>query len=53
MIMVNAKTKAKYNQMYQLQNEPETTISSLYPQISGQKCKPSVTGGQCLYSISI
>ena len=52
MIMVNAKTKAKYIQMYQLQNEPQTTVSSIYPQISGQKCKPSVTGGQC-YNISI
>jgi hypothetical protein len=53
MIMVNAKTKAKYIQMYQLQNEPQTTLSSIYPQISGQKCLPNATDGQCLYHISI
>jgi hypothetical protein len=53
MIMINAKSKAKYNQMYQLQNNPQTTISSMYPQITGQKCLPNATDGQCSYSISI
>jgi hypothetical protein len=53
MIMVNAKSKAKYNQMYQLQNNPQTTISSMYPQITGQKCTPNATDGKCSYSISI
>ena len=28
---------------------PQTTLSSMYPQISGQMCPPITTQGQCLF----
>ena len=55
MIITNAKSRNKYNQMNLQQNNqyPQTTLSSMYPQITGQKCTPNATDGQCSYSISI
>ena len=50
-IIINNKHKAKQNpQLYSVQSDqyPQTTISSLFPQISGQKCTPVATEEQCL-----
>jgi hypothetical protein len=51
MIMTNLKTRNKYNKMNPQQNNqyPQTTVSSMYPQISGQMCPPLTTESQCLF----
>ena len=51
MIITNLKSRNKYNQMNLQQNNqyPQTTLSSMYPQISGQMCPPITTQGQCLF----
>ena len=51
MIITNAKSRNKYNQMNLQQNNqyPQTTLSSMYPQISGQMCPPLATESQCLF----
>ena len=50
MIITNVKSRRKYEQIYQLQNNqyPQTTISGMYPQLAGQKCAPITTEGKCL-----
>ena len=52
MIITNLKSRNKYNQMNLQQNNqyPQTTLSSMYPQISGQMCPPLITEPYC-YSI--
>ena len=50
LIITNVKARHKYIQLYQLQNNqyPQTTLSSMYPQISGQMCAPMSTEGKCV-----
>jgi len=50
LIITNAKSRYKYNQVYQVQNNqyPQTTLSSMYPNITSQKCTPISTEGKCL-----
>jgi hypothetical protein len=52
MIITNVKSRNKYNQMnpQQTNQYPQTTLSSKYPQISGQQiCPPLVTEPYCLF----
>ena len=50
LIIANTKSRHKHNQVYQVQNNqyPQTTLLSMYPQITGQKCEPISTEGKCL-----
>ena len=52
MIIANVKARNKYNKMnpQQTNQYPQTTVSSKYPQISGQQiCPPLVTEPYCLF----